>query len=440
MKEKALRWLAFFAVLFGTFLLAQDVKEKDVEALFKQLEPKAVRLEKTTTPNGPFWIGYDKKGCRVAVFVLTSAIARKESLGYSGRPVPAVLCLEPTSLRIRAIKFLPNDETPVYAGEMFKPEFARQYVGKGPSDAFEAGKDVAAISGATYTTRAINRSIRTSLHRVKAAIFGQKLPKTAKAHIPWLQTILIAALFCAAICAFLARLARIRLLILAVSVLFLGFIWSGLMLSARNIVDLITHPSDFVAGPFFSSPPLVILLIGGLVLCVVFGRIYCGYICPFGALGEIIWTFNPKKIRVKPSVARKARFVKYGLLGVLIGFGFWLPRVDILKHIEPFGPTFRMMDIGATVVALVIIGLCAFIFRFYCRFLCPIGAVFEVLAFLRVFRRRILPRKCRACGDCVLVCPSAAIHWRGKKVVFDPSLCFLCADCSVERRGKECTK
>ena len=143
---------------------------------------------------------------------------------------------------------------------------------------------------------------------------------------------------------------------------------------------------------------------------------------------------------MKPSVARKARFVKYGLLGVLIGFGFWLPRVDILKHIEPFGPTFRVMDIGATVIALVIIGLCAFIFRFYCRFLCPIGAVFEILAFLRVFRRRLLPRKCRACGDCVLVCPSAAIHWRGKKVVFDPSLCFLCADCSVERRGKECTK
>ena len=440
MKKEALRFLVLFVVLFGVVLLAQDV-EQDVETLFRQLEPKAVRIEKVTTPDGPFWIGYDEKGRRVAIFVLTSAIARKESLGYSGRPVPAVLCLEPTSLRIRAIRFLPNEETPTYAGEMFKPEFARQYVGKGPSDAFEPGKDVAAITGATYTTNAVNRSIRAALRRVKAAIFKQKPPKTARVHIPLLQTIAVAALFVAAICAFLARLARIRLIILAVSVLLLGFVWKGLMLSARNIVDLITHPADFLSGPFFSSPPLVILLVGALVASVLFGRLYCGYICPFGALTEIVWTFNPKKIRLNPSVARAARFLKYGLLALLVGFGFWLPRVDILKHIEPFSPTFSVaMDVGAMVVALVIIGLCAFIFRFYCRFLCPIGAVFEVLALLRVFRRRILPRKCRACGDCVLACPSAAIHWRGKKVVFDPSLCFLCGDCSVERRGKECTK
>lgn len=420
--------------------IAQDIYGDEILKRFRELEPSLAKLEKTETRNGPFWMGYNAQGECLGIFVLTSAIARKESLGYSGTPVPAILLLNPDTLKIIKIKFLPNNETPVYVGDMFKPEFARQYIGKGPDSAFEAGKDVEAISGATYTTSAINRSIREALRRVKAALTKQKSPEPMPYSLHLLQTIVVASLFVIATIALIMRLARIRLVLLAASVLFLGFIWAGLMLSARNIVDLILHPTDFVSGPFFHYLPLLILLFGGFGLSVIFGRFYCGYICPFGALCEIFWTFNPKKIRVKPNLARKLRFIKYVLFGLLLLFGFLLPRVDILKWIEPFGPTYRMMDAIATATALSIIGISFFVFRFYCRFMCPLGAIFEGLSFLRLFRRRMIPRKCRACGDCVLICPTAAIHWKGKKVVFDPSLCFNCADCAVERRGKECTK
>jgi len=361
-------------------------------AYFRRLEKGLARIERCDTPNGPFWVGYDKDGKRLAVLVLTSAIARKESLGYSGSPVAAVLALDPRSLCIKALEFLPNDETPVYVGDMFKPEFARQYIGKGPDDPFRAGEDVQALSGATYTTNAINRSIRESLRRVRAAMLGRRPPVALPSPFVWLQTLVVAALFVAAVFAMLARLARVRLLLLAASILLLGFIWAGLMLSARNIVDLITHPADFVSGPFFRSGPLLILLFGGLGGAILFGRLYCGFICPFGALCEVIWTFNPKKVRVRPQ--KNLLFVKSGFLGLLVAFGFLLPRVDLLKHIEPFGPTFRMMDVVATITALVLIAISAVVFRFYCRFVCPLGAVFEVLSFFRIFRRRMLPRPC----------------------------------------------
>ncbi len=209
------------------------------------------------------------------------------------------------------------------------------------------------------------------------------------------------------------------------------------MLSAGNAIDAVTSAA-FWSGRLVREPSFLLLVAGAVVTSVLFGRLYCGYVCPFGALSELLWTLNPKKIRVGVSFARRLRFVKYGVLGVLLLAAALAWKVDLLSRLEPFGATFSAASPVLMIGAVAILAICAFVFRFYCRFLCPLAAILEALALLRILRRRPLPRTCHACGRCVAACPAGAVHLSNDRAVFDPSFCFNCADCAAERKAEEC--
>ncbi|MBD5135665.1 MAG: 4Fe-4S binding protein [Lachnospiraceae bacterium] len=161
------------------------------------------------------------------------------------------------------------------------------------------------------------------------------------------------------------------------------------------------------------------------VLClytVIFGRFFCGFACAFGSFGDWIhglYIVICKKIKKKPvqiDVKWKKRlsWIKYIVLSVIIVLCFeqiygkmsgWNPWV-VFSMIRSGNTNFDSYILGVVILIIIIIGM-AVCERFFCLFLCPMGAVFSILPVLPVFalhrKRNECINGCNACGN---KCPS----------------------------------
>ena len=168
--------------------------------------------------------------------------------------------------------------------------------------------------------------------------------------------------------------------------------------------------------------PFVAVLLTLLAYTFIFGRFFCGYACSFGFLGDLVYDASEAvqkkafgKVWKIPEAARNVLMkVKYLILAavfVLCIFGMY-GKVSGFDPWEVFG-SFRALDFSLTgktagfIVLLVILVGMAFVRRFFCIFLCPMGAVFSmvpVLPFSVVDRD---PSKCVGlCHMCELTCPT----------------------------------
>jgi len=201
---------------------------------------------------------------------------------------------------------------------------------------------------------------------------------------------------------------------------------------------------------------LGILLLFGLTL----GRTVCGFLCPMGLLQELIHKLPTPKVP-KGKVTRALSFVKYGLLillvlGLPLAYGLRsVPLPAFCKYICPAGTlegAVGLLSHPANGEHLAMLGglftwkfgllvliaaACVFIYRAFCRFLCPLGAIYGLFARVSLMGIRIEPSKCIHCGKCVgccpvdirepgdhecvqcgkcrKVCPTGAIEWKGPK-------------------------
>ena len=156
-------------------------------------------------------------------------------------------------------------------------------------------------------------------------------------------------------------------------------------------------PSIEVTGAF--------LFIAGIpLLVVIFGNLYCGYICPFGAAQELLSYILPG--RFKPPISngsmRKARFVKYIiLLIVLIVFFASRDRTTLTADplISIFSRQFTTHDFRSTLLFVVAAALIGSIFwpRFWCRYLCPAGAFLSLLNHVAILKRYLPAKKFGKC-------------------------------------------
>ena len=162
-------------------------------------------------------------------------------------------------------------------------------------------------------------------------------------------------------------------------------------------------------------------LIALCLLTMVFGRFFCGYVCTFGALGDGVQFVSKKiqkklkkKLPVLPAAAKKwlskLRFViltaivilcTMGLYGSLGGYSPW----DVFSMATSLKFRLSGYAVGCVLLALILLGM-AREPRFFCRFLCPMGAVFRLLP---IFPWAILRRdrsQCgKSCSACTKNCP-----------------------------------
>ena len=170
------------------------------------------------------------------------------------------------------------------------------------------------------------------------------------------------------------------------------------------------------------------LLVGaGVVSTVLWGRVYCGRICAFGAFTQLLDLVVPARLRITvPSrIERKASLIKYVILAAAI-VAFLVTRdQSFYPYIEPFW-MFGLTGRGPVLWTMLAVLLVATVFvrNLYCRFLCPVGAALGVLSTLTVFKIKRWS-ECKTCRICEKACEWGAI--RGPKIVLTE--CVRCDDC-----------
>jgi transcriptional regulator of nitric oxide reductase len=246
--------------------------------------------------------------------------------------------------------------------------------------------------------------------------------------------------------AFQATLARSRLAhrlvrngFLLIVLVWLG--WSaGTQLSIVNIISYVRAPFIGLDIGFYLVEPLMVIIAAYTLLSVVLiGRgVFCGWLCPFGALQELLAQLSRALDlpQWQPSAAleRRLRMGKYIAAAVVLILGVTaIDPMGATTEVEPFNTAITAKFVrGWPYVlyagALLAIGL--FSERAYCRFLCPLGGVLAALDRLHLIdllKRR--PECGNPCHLCERSCPVRAIESSGRILTAE---CFQCLDCQVE--------
>jgi NosR/NirI family nitrous oxide reductase transcriptional regulator len=241
---------------------------------------------------------------------------------------------------------------------------------------------------------------------------------------------------------YLTRSARavtwFRMGFLTVTLVFLGW-YANAQLSVVNLMALFGALTTQFSWQAFLLDPLTFILWFAVAAALIFwGRgAYCGWLCPFGALQEltnrIARRLGVPQWTLPWGLHERLWPVKYMIfLGL---FGVSLASIETAEHlaeVEPFKTAIvlkfmRAWPLVAYALALLAAGL--FVERFYCRYLCPLGAALAIPARLRMFDWLKRYRECgNPCQTCANECMVQAIHPTGE---INPNECLNCMHCQV---------
>ncbi len=184
-------------------------------------------------------------------------------------------------------------------------------------------------------------------------------------------------------------------------------------------------PTAAVQNVFLKAGTAYLLLfLVPVVGALLMGRIFCGYVCPFGALQELLHV-RRWSLRIPDRVLRALGWLRNGALVALVA-RVLVVHTTILEGFSPFKPLFvwggTPVTIGFTVVVAL---LSVVVFRPFCGVLCPYGALLSLVSRVSLVRLRAGP-SCRGCNLCTWACPAGAM--RGGEV--DTTECLLCGACA----------
>jgi len=167
--------------------------------------------------------------------------------------------------------------------------------------------------------------------------------------------------------------------------------------------------------------PLAIL---GLVLFIfltfVFGRIFCGYLCPIGALQEVFYHIPLKKLKIKnktiPIIFRLLFFIVFIISGVI----FSRSSLKFFGFSDFFNLIFNSIFFY---IFLAFLATSIFIYRPFCRFFCPYGALLSFASIKSLFKLKRNDR-CVDCKKCEVICPTNEAGMTDLK-----QECYICNRC-----------
>ncbi|MBQ4332752.1 MAG: 4Fe-4S binding protein [Clostridia bacterium] len=237
----------------------------------------------------------------------------------------------------------------------------------------------------------------------------------------------------------------------------------------------------------FQAGKSTLFYVGGVLLLygVLFGRMICGWLCPFGLIQELLHKIKTPKLKKSP-VTRLLSYLKYVILVFLVVIVPVLyalrdtPLPAFCKYICPAGTLeggisllankvnasyFSMLGPIFTWKFLLLVSItlgCIFVFRLFCRFICPLGAIYGLFNRISVFGIKLERQKCVdcnkcishcqmdirhvgdpeciSCGECAAVCPTGAIRWKGPKVLVAPGAATAPAAEKPNRRKRLVTR
>jgi polyferredoxin len=187
-----------------------------------------------------------------------------------------------------------------------------------------------------------------------------------------------------------------------------------------------------------------ILLVASIGITILFRRAFCGQICPLGALqgaaaglGKFLFK---RKFKLPSAVDRPLRWLKYVVLVVLV-ITTWFAGSLVVRPYDPWVAFMHLSSAelwtGFWVGALILVGslVASLVYdRFFCKYLCPMGAMYGLVSKLGLYRVRRDETKCIDCGKCDKACPVDLEVSKGKDVTSAECLaCGLCVNaCPAE--------
>ena len=227
----------------------------------------------------------------------------------------------------------------------------------------------------------------------------------------------------------------------AIQLLFFIFLPSAFTTAFSGIKYIFNQLSG---GSEVEITSFVSVLIALCVFTMVFGRFFCGYACAFGSLGDAIHAgyvaifkkLGKKPILLSESVQKPLQAVKYIVLLAIVLLSF----MGIYGKLPSYSPweVFSMLragnfnlgghTLGIVILLLILVGM-AMCERFFCRFLCPMGAVFSLLPVLPIFSLQRSREDClNKCSSCERSCP-CMVKLPDKDSWETSGECIMCQKC-----------
>ena len=241
----------------------------------------------------------------------------------------------------------------------------------------------------------------------------------------WVRFATLAFILVFASVAFFSKVILLRWAVLAATLIILGFGGGGFLSVSHITAGIKVGP-----GVYLEDLPLLLLVVFTIVTTLLWGRVFCGFLCPFGVLQDLMEHIVPKKLRRKfpHPVHESAVYLKYGVLGVILVPAIAGNDTSIFQYFEPFGTVFFLSRSTVLwVIAGAVLIASAIIPRFYCRYLCPLGASLALASLLSPFRIKRV-RQCAVCTVCEHSCPTGAIQ----RESIDFRECVRCNVCEAK--------
>jgi polyferredoxin len=486
-----------FILLVLTALLSVTARADDIAEAYPQVRQFFPNADRFGPLSGDPRAAPVYQGDKPLGYVfLTKDIVRIPA--YSGRPINNLVGLDMQG-RIVGVAIVEHEEPILQAGvsEQDLKRFVAQYPGKSALDRITIGAEregyvaIDTISGATITVMVENATITGAARRVAesrglgvppvgapprlvkpAAPAVAPPPRAAKPAGPkkaapdalpltvadeplwafvWQERKLKIALLLAGLAVlslilvfqdFLAKhptfLRRLRNGFLVYTLVFIGWYALG-QLSVVNVLTFLhSVMHQFQWDTFLIDPMLFMLWSFVAVTLLLWGRgVYCGWLCPFGALQELVFQvgqwFKLPKHEFSQLVHERLWALKYVILLGLFGVSLQsMSQAEYLAEVEPFKTAINMRfmrEWGYVVYAGGLVAVSLFNRKFFCKYMCPLGAALTIPAKFRIFDWLRRHRECgRPCQICAEECEVQAIRKNGE---INPNECHYCLDCQV---------
>lgn len=310
-------------------------------------------------------------------FVVNTRVLAKDVQGYGG-PVPLKIHIDKDG-RLTAIEAEPNAESPSFfdhAKELFS-----RWQGKTIDEAM--AEDVDAVSGATFSSKAIIRNVQRGLAYAKqhGLADGGKGAQEESAErtvaTGWTLGSIVAliAVLLGAVVPLFTNNRRLHLVQLVVNVVVLG-LWTGTFVSYTLFLRLFAGGVSLSAIGTLAAPLLMLIV---ALLYPLAGRSghYCAHVCPFGSAQELAGKLSLRKLRITPRVLRVLTALRNLLWGVLMALlltgtcSAWIDYELFTAFI------YSSASVWVIVLAVLFLVLSVWVPRPYCRFVCPTGALMK---------------------------------------------------------------
>lgn len=310
-------------------------------------------------------------------FVVNTRVLAKDVQGYGG-PVPLKIHIDKDG-RLTAIEAEPNAESPSFfdhAKELFS-----RWQGKTIDEAM--AEDVDAVSGATFSSKAIIRNVQRGLAYAKqhGLADGGKGAQEESAErtvaTGWTLGSIVAliAVLLGAVVPLFTNNRRLHLVQLVVNVVVLG-LWTGTFVSYTLFLRLFAGGVSLSAIGALAAPLLMLIV---ALIYPLAGRSghYCAHVCPFGSAQELAGKLSRRKLRITPRVLRVLTALRNLLWGVLMALlltgtcSAWIDYELFTAFI------YSSASVWVIVLAVLFLVLSVWVPRPYCRFVCPTGALMK---------------------------------------------------------------